>query len=286
MAKNYVVPFALTVRQVPGVQFRVTGFLRKNEMVEVLEYQIVSGVVWKKIQTAKGLVGWCPAKYLAKEDVPVIDPPPTGKYRTTINALTVREAARISSRALYTLKPQEIVEVSETSPDGKWKRVETAYGLKGWCAIQYLTSLGDEALPRNPEECPWMSIALGELGVREIPGAKHNPRIIEYMLSTTLPNADKLPDETDWCACFTSWCMVQAGVEGIHSALVNPWLKWGEPIPEPRRGCIVIFNWGHIGFYIGENGPYIRSLGGNQSQAVWISSYERTRVLAYRMPAG
>ena len=55
---------------------------------------------------------------------------------------------------------------------------------------------------------------------------------------------------------------------------------------EPVRGCIAIFNWGHIGFYIGEEGPYVRSLGGNQSDAVWISSYERIKVLSYRLPGG
>ncbi len=286
MAKNVVVPFALTVRQTPGIQYRVIGFLKQNELVEVLDYLVVSGAVWKKVQNSKGLVGWCPAKYLAREEPPILDPPATGKYRTTINALTVRESARTSSRALYTLGPHEVVDASETSPDGKWKHVETARGLKGWCAVQYLTSLGDEACPRSPEECPWMSIALGELGMREIPGAASNPRIIEYLMSTTLPYANRLPDETDWCACFVSWCLARASVEGVHSALVNPWLKWGETIPEPRRGCIAIFNWGHIGFYIGESGAYVRSLGGNQSNAVWISSYERTKVLCYRLPAG
>src|SRR5688572_24442163 len=131
MANNYVVPFALTVRQVPGAQFRVTGFLKQKEVVEVLEYQIVSGAVWKKIRTAKGLTGWCPAKYLSKEDVPVLNPPPTGKYRDMTNSLSIRQEARATSRALYTLRAQEIVEVSETSADGKWKRVENAYGLKG-----------------------------------------------------------------------------------------------------------------------------------------------------------
>lgn len=286
MAKNYVVPFALTVRQVPGAQFKVIGFLKQNEAVDVLAYQFVSNAVWKKIQTSKGLSGWCPAKYLAQEETPILNPSPTGKYRTTINALTVREAARISSRAIYTLGPHEVVDVSESSPDGKWKHVETARGLHGWCATQYLTSLGTEALPRDPEECPWMPIALGELGMREVPGARSNPRIIEYLQSTSLPYASRLPDETDWCACFVSWCLTKAHVDGIGSALVNPWLNWGEPIAEPRRGCIAIFDWGHIGFYIGESGAYVRSLGGNQSDAVWISSYERTKVLSYRMPVG
>ena len=286
MAKNYVVPFALTVRQVPGAQFRVIGFLKQNELVDVLDYQIVSDAVWKKIKNSKGLTGWCPEKYLAKEEVAIVDPPPTGKYRTTINALTVREAARVSSRAMYTLGPQEVVEVSDTTSDGKWKHVLTARGLKGWCAAQYLTSLGNEAVAQNREECPWVPVALAELGTRDFPGAARNPRIVEYLESTTLAHADKLPDETPWCACFVSWCLTQVGIDGIGSALVNPWLKWGVTLTEPRRGCLVIFNWGHIGFYIGENGPYVRSLGGNQSDAVWISSYERTKVVSYRLPAG
>lgn len=286
MAKNTVVPFALTVRQVPGAQFRVIGFLKQNELVDVLDYQIVSDVVWKKIQNSKGLTGWCPAKYLAKQELPIVDPPTTGKYRTTINALTVREAARVSSRALYTLGPQEVVDVADTTSDGKWKQVLTARGLKGWCAAQYLTSLGTEGQMQAVEECPWVPAALAELGIRNYPGPARNPRITEYLESTTLPNADKLPDETPWCACFVSWCLTQVGVDGIGSALVNPWLKWGETVTEPRRGCLVIFNWGHIGFYIGESGAYVRSLGGNQSDAVWISSYERTKVVSYRLPAG
>lgn len=286
MAKNYVVPDALTVRKAAGVQNKVIGFLKKNELVDVLDYQVVSGFVWKKILSSKGLSGWCPARYLAKEDLPVSNPQPTGKHRTTVNSLTVRQSASGSSRAIYTLAPQEIVDVLETSPDGKWKQFETARGLRGWSPTQYLVSLGDEPLPRNPEEFPWMSVALGELGMREFPGAPRNPRIIEYLQSTTLPYSDRLPDETDWCACFLSWCLTKAGVEGTRSALVNPWLPWGQPVLEPRRGCIAIFNWGHIGFYIGESGPYVRSLGGNQSDAVWISSYDRTKVLAYRLPVG
>ena len=285
MLKNYVVPYALTVREKPGLQARVIGFLKQNEIVDVLDYQIVTQTVWKKIQNSKAVLGWCSARYLAQQEPPVVDPPPIGKYRSTINALNVRQSASISSRAIATLGPQEVVDVLNTSLDGKWKQIQTARGLWGWCSTQYLTSLGDEALPQEAEEFPWMPIALGELGTREMPGAANNPRIIEYLMSTTLPNADRLPDATEWCACFVSWCLTQAGIDGVHSALVNPWLNWGQVIPEPRRGCIAIFNWGHIGFYIGESGAYVRSLGGNQSDAVWISSYERTKVVCYLIPA-
>jgi len=136
MAKNYVVPFALTVREQPGMPYRVIGFLKQNEVVEVLDYRIVVDAVWKKVRNSKGMVGWCAARYLAQEDVPVPDALPTGKYRTTINALTVRQAAGIGSRALYTLGPQEVVDVLADSPDGRWRQVQTARGLLGWCAAQ------------------------------------------------------------------------------------------------------------------------------------------------------
>jgi uncharacterized protein (TIGR02594 family) len=287
MAINYVIPTALRMRQAPGAQFNVIGFLKKDEKVEVLDYKVNTDYIWKKVRTAQGLTGWCMARFLAKEEVPVSNPRPLGMHRTTINSLTVREKPSSTSRALYTLRPEEMLDVSEISPDGKWKRVETARGLRGWVAAQFITSMGDEPFPLENEEFPWMKIALGELTIREFPGkAARNPRIIEYLMSTTLEHADKLGDEVDWCSCYVNWVLLQANIEPTRSAMVNPWLRWGQVVAEPRRGVIAIYDWGHVGFYLNESGPYVRSLGGNQSDAVWISSYERTKVLAYRLPPG
>ena len=51
--------------------------------------------------------------------------------------------------------------------------------------------------------------ALAEIGVKEIPGPKSNPRIDEY-LSVATRNGKPLglrgDDQFSWCACFFSWC--------------------------------------------------------------------------------
>jgi len=135
-----------------------------------------------------------------------------------------------------------------------------------------------------------MPIAFGEFGTGEIPGKGSNPKILDYLASTDLFKYPYLPDETDWCAAFLNWCVKKSGIASANSALAFPWTKWGKPLQSPRRGCIVAFQWDnggqHVSFYLGEIGNYIAALGGNQSEAVWISLYHKRHVLAYRIPAG
>jgi uncharacterized protein (TIGR02594 family) len=135
----------------------------------------------------------------------------------------------------------------------------------------------------------WFDIAMQEeaTGVDEIPGLEDNPRIVEYQQSTELGDAD---DETPWCSSFVNWCIQQAGLQGTNSAAARSWLRWGQEIPGPRTGCIVVLSrgnspqLGHVGFYCEDAGDRIRILGGNQSNRVNISSYPKARVLSYRWP--
>jgi uncharacterized protein (TIGR02594 family) len=131
----------------------------------------------------------------------------------------------------------------------------------------------------------WYKIALKELGVKEFRGAE-NPRIIEYHQETTL-KADE--DEISWCSAFVNWVMKQAGHQGTRSALARSWLKWGREVKAPYKGCIVVFergeSWqGHVGFFVHEENGMIGCLGGNQSDAVSIAYYPKSRVLGYREP--
>ncbi len=150
-------------------------------------------------------------------------------------------------------------------------------------------------VPRLPDdnlgdEFPWFEIAKGEIGVEEIPGSAHNPRIIEYHATTTLRATS---DEVAWCSAFVNWSLQQAGYGGTNSAAAKSWLRWreGKAINTPRTGCIVIFDrgtqpWqGHVAFYVGENGSeHIYVLGGNQSNQVKISSYRKRKIVGYRWP--
>ena len=287
-----VTAYSLYMRAGPSTSYAVVGVLRKDETVTVLE--ISQDGFWKKIRTASTKTGWASARYLStisSGPPPAGDETRTGMHRVLADVLNLREAAGLDQRIVGTLKLEEIVNVSEVSADLAWKRITTVSGSRGWCATSYLASLGEEGAVLPKEEFPWMPVAFGELGVREVAGTPSNPNVLEYLMSTDLPNSALLPDETDWCAAFVTWCLKQAGIATIqrNAALVNPWLNWGKPISTPRRGCIVIFHWldggAHMSFYTGGSGAYVRALGGNQSDAVWIKSYPKAEATSYRIPA-
>lgn len=134
----------------------------------------------------------------------------------------------------------------------------------------------------------WYDIARYELGVEEINGSKHHPRILLYHQATSLKAKD---DETSWCASFVNWCMNESNHKGTFSASARSFLNWGNVIEKPRLGCVVVFwrvsikSWkGHVGFYAGEEGDSILCLGGNQNDRVSVKKYPKSRVLGYRWP--
>lgn len=128
-----------------------------------------------------------------------------------------------------------------------------------------------------------MRIASKEVGQKEIPGAKHNKRIIEYHQRTTLKAKN---DETPWCSSFVNWCLSNAGYPITQSAAAKSWAKYGASC-KPQPGCIVVLTrngGGHVGFYVRETAAYVYLLGGNQSNQVNIAAYSKDRVIAYRLP--
>jgi uncharacterized protein (TIGR02594 family) len=147
---------------------------------------------------------------------------------------------------------------------------------------------------RATADSPWVGIARGELGQRDYPGPRHNPRVIEY-LNTTGFQANN--DETSWCSAFVNWCMLKAGQRGTNNAGARSWLTYGQALSSPRPGCIVVLwrqspsSWkGHVGFFEGfDVGNRVRLLGGNQGGGVdWdevcVTNFPVERVLGYRWP--
>ncbi len=130
---------------------------------------------------------------------------------------------------------------------------------------------------------PWLDVAIQEMetGVMEIEGDVDNPRIVEYHQSTSGHASD---DETPWCSAFANWCMQQVGITGSGSAASISWRTWGQKVG-PIPGSIVCFN-GHVGFLhsIRADGK-LMILGGNQSNQVKITPYDKNKALTYRWPA-
>jgi len=150
------------------------------------------------------------------------------------------------------------------------------------------------AVPDATSDSPWIAVARGELGQRDYPGPRYNPRVVEYLNTTGLQGND---DETSWCSAFVNWCMLQARQRGTNNAAAKSWLTYGQARGSPRPGCIVVLwrespsSWkGHVGFFDGfDIGNRVRLLGGNQSGGVsWdevcVANFPQERVLGYRWP--
>jgi uncharacterized protein (TIGR02594 family) len=139
------------------------------------------------------------------------------------------------------------------------------------------------------DTCPWMKIALGELGQHELAGKRrNNPRIMGYLRSVGLSSWD----ETPWCSAFTNWCLGRAGIIGSGRANARSWLGWGTllGITRPRFGCVTVLRRtanparGHVGFWVGSHGGQVVLLGGNQSDSVCVKAYPLSHVLGHRWP--
>lgn len=105
---------------------------------------------------------------------------------------------------------------------------------------QTRTSLAAVATPHETaaeSDAPWIAIARGELGQRDYPGPRYNPRVVEYLNTTGLQAND---DETSWCSAFVNWCMLQARQRGTNNAAAKSWLTYGQALSNPRPGCVVV----------------------------------------------
>ena len=135
----------------------------------------------------------------------------------------------------------------------------------------------------------WITIAKAEIGTKEIKGAEHNPRVVEYH-STTGKFGN---DETAWCSSFVNWVMLRAGHAGTNSAVATSWRNWGKKLDQPAYGAIAVIDWdgpgpgwqGHVGFVVGKVGSSIQLLGGNQSDAVNVKNFGTGKVIAYVVPS-
>jgi uncharacterized protein (TIGR02594 family) len=166
--------------------------------------------------------------------------------------------------------------------------------VSGWMAERYLDTAAAGDLDAVP---PWLQVAMGEIGIKEYPGPADNPRIQQYHQETSLASSD---DETSWCSSFVNWCMETAGVEGTSSAAARSWLRWGRPVEHycttpravlQRLGAVVVLRrgretWqGHVTFLLEQEGDRLICLGGNQGNAVKVSSYSAADLLGMRWPA-
>ena len=134
----------------------------------------------------------------------------------------------------------------------------------------------------------WFVAALDELGTTELPGSSANPRIMSYFRK--VQRGDIKDDSTAWCAAYLGAMIEDAGYRSTRSLRARSYLNWGRAITEARPGAIAIFSrganpaLGHVGFVVRETSTALLILGGNQSNAVTIATYAKSRLLGLRWP--
>lgn len=124
------------------------------------------------------------------------------------------------------------------------------------------------------------------IGLKEIPGPKHNKTIQAWLHSLKAWWND---DETPWCGVFVAHCMQATGNQIPKNWFrAKSWLDWGVKSDIPKLGCVVVFyrvGGGHVGFVVGkDNSGRLLVLGGNQGNQVSISPFDMSRVDGYRVP--
>lgn len=134
-----------------------------------------------------------------------------------------------------------------------------------------------------------LKVAFSQLGIKEISGDEDNPQIVKYAEETGIGGINN--DEIAWCSTFVNWCAKESDLPLSKKANARSWLNVGQKVTSPKPGDIVVFwresihSWkGHVGIFLGFNGNAnkLYCLGGNQSNAVTIATYDTGKVLGYR----
>jgi len=145
-------------------------------------------------------------------------------------------------------------------------------------------------------ELAWIASARKHIGLKEIAGSNHNKNIVTWLKE--MPKYSKAVkawwanDEMAWCGTFVGAMLGQNG-----RYVVPNWFRakdWGDSttmtrLSKPAYGCLVVFGregGGHVGFVVGQDDKgRLMVLGGNQSNAVNIMAFDKSRVLGYYWPS-
>ena len=165
--------------------------------------------------------------------------------------------------------------------------------------------------PKGETVPPWLQVMRSITGTTETPGETDNPKIMGMadFIADKWSGDPAMPGIESYCAEYTHdsvpWCGLTAGF-CVSACDIRPpydqkddtgsflWaLSWSQDsgyqrLAQPRLGCLVAMEregGGHITMFEGDNGDgTIACRGGNQSDAVNVSNYDKDTVVAYVWP--
>ncbi|WP_291714357.1 hypothetical protein [Bradyrhizobium sp.] len=143
--------------------------------------------------------------------------------------------------------------------------------------IQAPVAIPPLVVPAGPfADAPkWFAWALHEIGAHEDPGNR-GPIVQRYI---DLAHCGAQGDP--WCAIFANAALEASGVAGTRSPSSQSFRTHPAfvQLQGPALGCLAVF-WrgspdsglGHVGFYRGEDGGHVWTLGGNENDMVQIEA--------------
>ncbi len=135
-------------------------------------------------------------------------------------------------------------------------------------------------------EPAWLTEARKHIGTKEIPGAKHEPKILAWWKA--IKRGGIKTDEVPWCAAFVGGCLEHVGIISSRFESARSYLTWGVPLKAPVLGCIAVLSragGGHVFFVTADDGNgRLMGVGGNQNDQVSLAAFSKDRVLGYRWP--
>jgi uncharacterized protein (TIGR02594 family) len=144
---------------------------------------------------------------------------------------------------------------------------------------------------------PWLSRARAQSGINEIPGARSNPVILQWVaeLGARYPSMRRnidwfRNDDTPWCGLFAAQAvgLCDPGfMPDIAPLLAANWDNWDLHLDKPCVGAIGRFSrdgGGHIGFFESEESGFYHIRGGNQRNSVNVSKIAKNRLEEVRWP--
>ena len=138
----------------------------------------------------------------------------------------------------------------------------------------------------------WIIEAERLIGTHESPGDTDNPIVVELFKDAGHPEV--IHDETPWCAAFVGAVLKRSRHPGNGSLWALDYAKWGQALDDIAFGAVATkkrFNragklvGGHVFFVVGWDGQHVYGLGGNQSDQVSITEFDRSDIVAYRWPS-
>lgn len=140
----------------------------------------------------------------------------------------------------------------------------------------------------------WLTVAFKYRGLRETPGPKATPTLMQWARNFGGFVADFFTDDIQpWCALFANAvheesALPLSGPPGSAALLrAASFINYGVPLDVPALGAILVFKrpgGHHVGWYTGESLKGFRVYGGNQLDSVRDSWLPQRDCIAIRWP--